>query len=1206
MSEPKGRDVRRKIPPSVLAMGNSSAQQSGATTRLRAQPLAPPVTYPAAEVAFELIENANDIIFTHDLAGRFTYVNRAGLQATGYNRQEILRLHFTDVVAPEYVPLVRARIQAKLDGDLETRPYPVQLVAKDGRRLAVDVSARLVFHQGTPTGIQGIARDVTDRKQAEAALRESEGKFRALSETASSAIFIYQGSKFLYVNAASENITGYSRQELLHMNLWELVHPEFREVLNQRGLALQRGEPVPEHFEFKLLTKGGQEKWVHFSAAAIPFNGGLALLGTAFDISENKRSSEELLLQKAYLEQLFECAPEGIVVRDNSGRILRANREFCRMFGYEPGEVARQRLDDLIVPEDKLDEAASLTRFGSAGGRFNIETVRRRKDGALVDVSILGTPVQVESGQVAVYVIYRDITEGKRGEQALIESEAKFRAVADTAASAIYIHTAGRFLYVNRASEAISGYTREELLGMRPFSLVHPDHRAVLRDRFRQRQQGSQATDRYEFKIIAKNGEVRWLDFSASRIQFSGQFAVLATAFDVTERKRAEQLQSLLYHIAERANAAEDLQEFYAAVHGILAELLYAKNFYVALYDAEKNLLSWPYFVDEQDHAPPQPRSPRKGLTEYVLHTGQPLLASPEVFDGLVERGEVEPLGAPSIDWLGVPLKIGERTFGVLVAQSYDRKFRYGRREQEILTFVSQHVASAIEHKREQEALRESEERYRSLFERAAYGIYRTDMEGGFVTVNPALVRMLGYDSAEEVLRLKVRDAYLDPNDRARIIDEFHREGRSVHETRWRRKDGRSIIVRLTGRTSLNRQGIMDGYEVIVEDVTERRALEEQLQHSQKLDAVGRLAGGVAHDFNNLLTVIKGYSELMLSQFQEADPMRGQMDEIRKAADRAATLTRQLLAFSRRQMLAPKVLDLNIIVSNMDRLLRRLLGEDVELLVMPAADLGHIKADPGQIEQVIMNLAVNARDAMPQGGQLVIETANLALDQAYPLQGTAVKPGRYVVLTVSDTGHGMSEDIRSRIFEPFFTTKEKGTGLGLSTVYGIVKQSGGYIWVYSEPGRGASFKVYLPRVDEAPDIPSFRSPDDSPYRGTETILLLEDEDGVRALVRQMLQQHGYKVLEASNAGEALILCERHRGPLHLLVTDVVLTQISGPEIAKRLLALRPDMRVLYMSGYTEDAIVQHGVLRPGIEFVQKPFTAQLLASKVRAVLDQPR
>jgi nitrogen-specific signal transduction histidine kinase/ActR/RegA family two-component response regulator len=392
---------------------------------------------------------------------------------------------------------------------------------------------------------------------------------------------------------------------------------------------------------------------------------------------------------------------------------------------------------------------------------------------------------------------------------------------------------------------------------------------------------------------------------------------------------------------------------------------------------------------------------------------------------------------------------------------------------------------------------------------------------------------------------------------------------------------------------------------VLVNDVTERKQLEEQLRQSQKMEAVGQLAGGVAHDFNNLLTAITGYSELTLRWLPEDSAMRHNVLEIKKAGERAASLTRQLLAFSRRQVLQPVVLDINSLVTDVSKMLRRLVGEDIEFITLLRPEAGRINADPGQIEQVLMNLVVNARDAMPRGGKLIIETANVELDEAYADRHVAVNPGSYVMLAVSDTGTGMDEETRARIFEPFFTTKEegKGTGLGLSTVYGIVKQSGGNVWVYSEVGRGTTFKIYLPRVaeDTQEQVPAVER--EELLRGTETILLTEDEGLVRRLVREALETYGYTVLETTSGGEAISACEGYDGPIHLLVTDVIMPGMDGRELANELTRLRPEMRVLFMSGYTDDAIVHHGVLDADMPFLQKPFSPDDLARKVREVLD---
>jgi nitrogen-specific signal transduction histidine kinase len=387
-------------------------------------------------------------------------------------------------------------------------------------------------------------------------------------------------------------------------------------------------------------------------------------------------------------------------------------------------------------------------------------------------------------------------------------------------------------------------------------------------------------------------------------------------------------------------------------------------------------------------------------------------------------------------------------------------------------------------------------------------------------------------------------------------------------------------------------------------DITERRKLEEQLQQSQKIEAIGRLAGGIAHDFNNLLTAIRGYSDLLLLRIDSSSPLRRDVEEIQKAGERAASLTRQLLAFSRKQVLQPKVLDLNAVVAGMDGMVRRLIGEDIDLVTVLKPGLWNVQADPGQVEQVIMNLVVNSRDAMPQGGKVTIETSNEELDDRYVRRHAVVKPGEYVRLSISDTGLGMDEVTKSRLFEPFYTTKEKGkgTGLGLSTVYGIVKQSGGYIWVYSETGKGAAFKVYFPRFRGATAEARREGTSGSAFYGRETVLVVEDEEVVRALVRGILEGNGYTVLTASDGVEAQKVGRSHKTPIHLIVTDVVMPKMGGREAAETLAQHLPGVKVLYMSGYTNDAIVRHGMIESGIPFLEKPFTPDALLRKVHQLL----
>ncbi len=522
------------------------------------------------------------------------------------------------------------------------------------------------------------------------------------------------------------------------------------------------------------------------------------------------------------------------------------------------------------------------------------------------------------------------------------------------------------------------------------------------------------------------------------------------------------------------------------------------------------------------------------------------------------------------------------------------------------LTRLGSAVRGALERERMKRQLREREEYFRSLIEQAMDIIAVLDADGTIRYASPSVLPLLGYAPEELVGRQMFQLVHAD--DVAATLRVFAEgvatgQGGRLLELRFRHKDGSYRILEAIGRY-LTDDPVVRGVVINARDVTERRSLERQLLQAQKMEAVGRLAGGIAHDFNNVLTAIFGYVDLLLYGLPTLSPLRPDLQEIRTAADRAAGLTRQLLAFSRKQVLQLRVLDLNELLTDIDKLLRRLLGEDIDVVTKLDPTLGAVRADAGQLEQVVVNLAVNARDAMPGGGRLTLETRNAELDEAYARDHVPVQPGRYVMFALSDTGTGMSPETMSHMFEPFFTTKEvgKGTGLGLATVYGIVKQSGGYVWCYSELGHGTTFKVYLPRVDEPverlPGRVAARA-----TRGSETVLVVEDEAGLRALIRRALEQHGYTVLEASTADGASVLARNHTGPIHLLLADVVLPGASGRTLADALLVQRADLKVLFMSGYTEDAIVHRGVLASNTPFIGKPFSAEALAAKVREVLD---
>src|SRR6202521_4575627 len=541
-----------------------------------------------------------------------------------------------------------------------------------------------------------------------------------------------------------------------------------------------------------------------------------------------------------------------------------------------------------------------------------------------------------------------------------------------------------------------------------------------------------------------------------------------------------------------------------------------------------------------------------------------------------------------------------------MVLESVASVIRNPNGEPDKLVIVNRDITAR---KKVQEALSRSEASFRSLVEGAPHGIYRATMTGQFLQVNPALQRMLGYESVQELFKADLATQVFRHTADYQRMNEFLAESKELKdiEMEWKRPNGEAIVVRCSGHRVDVKDGGPGYFEVFAEDVTEKRTLERQLRMAQKMEAIGRLSGGIAHDFNNLLGVIIGYSGVLKKSLDKSQPNYEYATEIEKAGQRAASLTRQLLAFSRQQVLTPSILSLNSLVSDMEKMLPRLLGEDINVSLSLDAELGNVKADQSQIEQVIMNLAVNARDAMPSGGKLHIQTANIEMDNAFTRDHLGSSAGSYVMLAIADSGTGMSPETIAHIFEPFFTTKGvgEGTGLGLATVYGVVKQSNGYIWVDSALGKGSTFQIYLPRNLDTEQVsaakPEVQSREKS--KGSEMILLVEDAEPLRKLAQAFLESNGFRVLSAPSGEAALEIAARHSGLFDLLLTDVVMAGMNGRVLAEQLSMRQPGLKVLFMSGYTDSFIAGHGVLQKGTNLLHKPFTEEIFISKVREVLD---
>ncbi|HXM37543.1 MAG TPA: PAS domain S-box protein [Gemmatimonadales bacterium] len=917
-----------------------------------------------------------------------------------------------------------------------------------------------------------------------------------------------------------------------------------------------------------------------------------------------------------------------LLVEDNPGdaqRIFQMLREVSDEFDL-------QRVDHLEAALDQLGRAAVdvvLLDLGLPDSQ-GLETVVRTRQRAV------DKPIVVISGMddenVAREAVRRGaqdyLVKGRiegRGLARVIRNaierqrtEARLNAIVRAALDAhVIMDAAGTITGWNPQAEAVFGWPADEVLGRPLAEIIIPP---ALRDRhgkglrhFLATGAGPILNKRVELTALRKNGEEFPVELSVTPIRVGDEWSFSAFLRDIGERRRAEETLAERTRVAELGAAigaaltkGSALSEALNGCCEALVRNLDAAFARIWTLNEPQQMLELQASAGLYTHLDgPHSRVAvgqfKIGLiaSERLPHVTNTVIGDPRVGDQEWAKRE------GMVAFAGYPLLVQARVVGVVAMFA---RHPFTSFVSDALATVADSIAVAIERKRAEAALRASEQRARTLFETVHLIVLGLDADGKVNYANPFLLELTGF-KADDVIGKNWFDHLVPKGERQAVREAFlrlvERDAHVHYQNAILTKSGEERMIAWSNTVLRDAAGKATGTLSIGEDMTERARLEQQVRQGQKMEAVGRLAGGIAHDFNNLLTAIFGYSDLLAEELPADSPAREDLQEIRTAATRAAALTRQLLAFSRQQVLQPVVLNINGAIEDLEKMLRRVLGEDVELETHLARDLGNATVDPGQLEQVIMNLAVNARDAMPTGGKLTIETANVALGGDYAEAHRPVVPGDYIMLAVSDSGIGMNETVKTRLFEPFFTTKEigKGTGLGLATVYGIVKQSGGYIWVYSEPGHGAAFKVFFPRVHAPVDEAKKAAPTDGKLGGTETILLAEDDELLRPLARELLAKLGYRVLEASSAAAALELARTHPGNIDLLVSDVVMPEQSGLQLARQLAADRPQMKVLYMSGYTDEAIVRHGLLDPGKNFLQKPFTPAVLARKVREVLD---
>ncbi|MGC8493517.1 MAG: PAS domain S-box protein [Syntrophobacteraceae bacterium] len=1049
--------------------------------------------------------------------------------------------------------------------------------------------------EGNPQGAIAAFTDITEPKPIAIALRESESRLNLAIHQAGMGTWdtdLVSGQTFWSRNHFQ--LLGYEPDSdgLATFEMWQSrVHPDdFDRVMQEYELAKRdHGLYSPEYRIIRVDT--GEVVWLSpFGRFLYDDNGkAIRFSGIFFDSTERKRAEEALRESELRLKTILQTTNEGFWLIDNDTVTIDINPRMCAILGRNREEVLGRKIFDFVDDENRaVFEQQIKTRVVGQLGAYEIALTR--PDGSQVFCLNNATPLVDGSGKkIGSFGMWKDITERKQAEKNIQESERKYRELVELANSIILRWTHdGRITFLNEFGLRFFGYSSEEIIGRRVADTIVPKTETGGRDMQQLMKRICVDPGSFEQNInenVRRNGERAWIAWT-NKIVWNRQHRVseiLSVGTDVTERKLAE--------VALRESE---------------------ERFSLAMEATKDGLWDWNLAADEVYYSP-----------GYLAMLGYVPGEVPADFGAWTDRIHPEDKDAAlkaNIDCIENRRDDFEVEFRM---QTRNGEWRWilgrgkvvGRdRDGRAVRMVGTHT-DITARKEVEETLRKSEERYRKLFEDAVLGIFRSSTEGKIIAVNPAWARMFGFESPEEAERVVTDmggDFYADPARRDEIVRMMLKTGKPVcEEISYRRKDGSNFTGNLHLWDVCDKDGKHLYLEGFVEDITERkraeqehRNLQAQLYQAQRMESVGRLAGGVAHDSNNMLGIILGYAEMALLEVDPEQPAHAHLQEIVTAAHRSADMVRQLLAFARKQAISPKVLDLNETLEGMLKMLRRLIGEDIDLSWHPGAGLWAVKMDQAQIDQILANLCVNSRDAISGVGRITIETRNTFLNETYCAEHEEAVPGEYVLLTFGDNGCGMDKEILDRVFEPFFTTKEvgKGTGLGLATTYGIVKQNNGFIDVFSVPGQGTTFKIYLPRHEgkaeqAGKDIPV------GPVRAGETILLVEDEPGMLNMGAEMLTRLGYHVLTAGTPGEAIRLAEAHSSEIRLLITDVVMPEMNGSELSSRLLSICPNLTSVFMSGHTAEIIERRGVLEPQVNFIQKPFSMQDLSAKVRETLD---
>ncbi len=1087
--------------------------------------------------------------------------------------------------------------QAYTESLVKKEPYGIihRLKLKDGRIKYLHARCTTSYdEQGKPIRSSGTVQDITDRKKTEEALRKSEERLELVLQGGDLGWWDFHvPTGQILTNERAAAIVGYTLDEIgQRMNFWEsILHPDDRQWVLDHLRDRLAGLVDTSELEYRVRHKNGDWRWVLSRGKTTerePDGKVLRISGTFLDITDRKKAREALRESEELYRSLFEAAGDGIFVMETDekhrSRILSANPAAAEMHGYTVDELLTLTMFDLETPEcTGALEPLRNERFFS-GEVIKQEVTHRKKDGTLFYIESTARVLEL-GGLKCVLAIDRDITRRKRAEEALLSaqnelqrrvdertaelknSEEKYKALVEESFDGILVHDGSKIMFTNARLREMLGYGEGELEGQYPWLICSPEYREIMREMALARLQGQLEHSRHEVRMQRKDGSSFEAEINARKVKYGGETGIQTWIRDISDRKLAE---NALRESEERFRIAFQTSPDPIAItrlsDGVFIEI-------------NKGFTDLNGFTRDEVIG----KSSRDINIWYDPADRDRLIA------GLKDRGHVTNLEARFRQKDG-QVWAGLMSASIIVLGA----------EPHILTLTR----DVEDWKKAEQDLRESNEKYRALFEQSRDAVFMSTREGILVDANQAFLDLFGL-SREEARSMDVLRIYPDPAERRRFQDEIERkESLKDYEISFRKSDGTRIEGLLTSTVRRDKDGTVLGYHGIVRDVTGLKQIQRQLLHAQKMEAVGTLAGGIAHDFNNLLQAILGYTDLLLMRTKKTDPDRRKLEIVRQAARDGGDLVSRLLTVSMKAELNARPTDLNEEVMRVEKLLRRTIPRMIAIDLVLADDLLIINADSAQIEQVLLNLAVNAQHAMPDGGRLLIETNNVSLGSEYMRTHLDVKPGNYVLLTVSDTGTGMVPEVVDRIFEPFFTTKAsgEGTGLGLAMVHGIVSQHGGYIRCYSEPGLGTSFKIYFP-ASQTERLLGMAETREMPAFGTETILLVDDDTRIRDIAREIIEMGGYTVIEASSGEEALETYAAHRDEVSLVVLDLIMPGMGGKRCLEELLRINPSLKVLFASGYSSNGLRLDETGTGAIGFVKKPYDTKGILIAIRKVLD---